>query len=52
MAPSSDNEEWDGVCACGKAVADGVPCKLGATHRKLRCEEVVDEIPSIEDMLA
>jgi hypothetical protein len=28
------NGEWDGVCACGKKEADGVRCRLGATHQK------------------
>ena len=25
-------QEWDGICACGKAEADGKRCRLGATH--------------------
>lgn len=25
--------EWDGICACGKAAADGIQCQLGATHQ-------------------
>jgi hypothetical protein len=27
------NGEWDGICACGKKEADGVRCRLGATHK-------------------
>jgi hypothetical protein len=27
------NGEWDGVCACGKPLLDGVRCRLGATHQ-------------------
>lgn len=25
-------QEWDGICACGKAEADGKRCRIGATH--------------------
>ena len=24
----------NGICACGKVAADGIRCKLGATHRR------------------
>lgn len=26
-------DEWNGICACGKAAMDGVRCRLGATHQ-------------------
>jgi hypothetical protein len=42
------NDEWDGVCACGKAEMDGKRCALGATHQ----EREPEETPSLEDMLA
>lgn len=31
-----EDEEWDGVCACGKAALDGKRCRLGATHERLK----------------
>jgi len=31
---SLPDNEWDGVCACGKADMDGKRCALGATHRE------------------
>lgn len=43
------SDEWDGVCACGKAEMDGVKCRLGATHA-VRCVEVVEDLE--EDYLA
>lgn len=36
-------DEWDGICACGKAAMDGVRCRLGATHVAPVCSEVVEE---------
>ena len=30
------NGEYDGTCACGKKEADGVRCRLGATHEPLK----------------
>jgi hypothetical protein len=29
---ADDAAEWDGICVCGKAAADGVRCRFGATH--------------------
>lgn len=28
-------QDWDGVCVCGKTEADGVRCKYGASHNAL-----------------
>lgn len=44
-------DEWDGVCACGRADMDGKRCALGATHKE---REMVSEppTPSLEDLLA
>jgi hypothetical protein len=41
-------DDWDGVCACGKAEMDGKSCALGATHK----ERPAEDPPSLEDMLA
>lgn len=30
--PLNASNEWDGICACGRASMDGVRCRLGATH--------------------
>jgi hypothetical protein len=35
--------EWDGICACGKAEADGKRCKLGATHSAKAVESKADD---------
>jgi hypothetical protein len=48
---SEQPDEWDGVCACGKAAMDGKQCALGATHQGPKVEADV-AAPSMEDMLA
>lgn len=60
--PCIAEDEWGGVCACGKAEMDGKRCALGATHESRTalgqlgpCESVtlrVSDLPSIEDLLA
>lgn len=51
MRCTDAENEWDGVCACGKAEMDGKRCALGATHRE---REMASESPSpsLEDLLA
>lgn len=39
------NNEWTGVCACGKPALDSVRCRLGAAHEPLKPKPMPWEKP-------
>lgn len=43
-------KEWDGICVCGKAEADGKRCRFGATHSdKAISREADDDLDFLGD---